>query len=141
MENSKKQLILDNYLDNSIKGAYLYDDKIEIFKRVILEKNNKLYQLLIFVVMPNHIHILLQQKSSLLKIIKYIKGKSAIELNRALNKKGKFWANDYYDRVIRNRKHLNIVYEYILNNPIKANLFDKNRRIYKDIEKLKLIGI
>ncbi len=138
LPNPKKQFILDNHLDNSNKGAYLYDNKIDIFKKVIFEKNGNLYQLISYAIMPNHIHILLEQKSSLTKIMKYIKGKSAIELNKALGKKGKFWASDYYDRVIRNVNHLNVVYEYILDNPTKANLDDRDERVFTDTKTLNL---
>ena len=129
-ENSKKQLAIDAYLDLSSEGAYLFDAQIAIFKQVILERNHTLYDLVAYSVMPNHVHILLKQKASLTKIIKYIKGKSAIELNRSLDRNGQFWARDYYDRAIRNEEHFATVYKYILNNPLKANLVDAGERIY-----------
>jgi len=129
-ENSKKQLAIDAHLDLSSKGAYLFDVQISIFKQVILERDHSLYDLISYSVMPNHVHILLKQKAELVKIIKYIKGKSAIELNSSLNKNGQFWARDYYDRAIRNEAHFATVYDYILNNPLKANLPDAGERIY-----------
>ena len=95
-----------------------------------MTKNHELYELVCFAIMPNHIHLLLKQKASLVDIIKYIKGKSAIELNRALVKNGQFWARDYYDRGIRNDTHFTTVYKYILNNPVKANLKDAEDRVY-----------
>ena len=119
-----------DYLDGSEKGAYLYGDKIDLFKKTILDRDGELYELICFSVMPNHIHLLLKQKSSLVKIIKYIKGKSAIDLNKALGKNGQFWARDYYDRAIRNEAHFTTVYEYILNNLLKANLKDVEERVY-----------
>ena len=129
-KNSKKQMLADSYLDNSNKGAYLYDNKIDIFKKIIFDKNHELYELVSFAIMPNHIHLLLKQKASLVDIIKYIKGKSAIELNRVLGKNGQFWARDYYDRGIRDNAHFSTIYEYILNNPTKANLIDAEDRVY-----------
>ena len=133
-ENSKKQLAVDEYLDSSTNGAYLFQNEIEIFKQVILNKDNELYELIAYSIMPNHIHLLLKQKTSLSKIIKYIKGKSAIELNKSLNMSGQFWARDYYDRAIRNETHFSTVYDYILNNPVKANLADADVRIYSRYE-------
>ena len=61
------------------------------------------------------------------KIVKYIKGRSAIEMNKKLNLKGQFWHRNYFDKLIRNEKHFNLVYEYIQNNPLKAHLKDAKR--------------
>jgi len=127
---SKKEYLIDQYLDNKKEGAYFFKENIEILKNIILEKNNKLYEVEIFCIMPNHIHILLKQKSELKKIIKYIKGKSAVILNKKFNLKGAFWLKGYYDKIIRDEKHYTKVYEYIFNNPIKANLKDYKDRIY-----------
>ena len=80
--------------------------------------------------MPNHIHMLLSPKSTLSNILQKIKGKSAKQLNESLNKKGKFWAREYYDKIIKDEKQLKVVMEYILNNPIKANLDDAKDRVY-----------
>jgi REP element-mobilizing transposase RayT len=62
--------------------------------------------------------------------MKYIKAKSAIKLNKNLHKKGQFWLGGYFDKLIRDAKHYDLVYEYILNNPIKANLQDAKERVY-----------
>ena len=134
MPNSKKQMIVDLHLDSSTQGAYLYGEQIDIFKSVVLGRDGILYDLLAMAVMPNHVHLLLKQIESLSKIIKYIKAKSAIDLNKALNRNGQFWAKDYYDRVIRNETHFETVYRYILDNPIKAHLPDAERRIYSVYE-------
>ena len=70
--------------------------------------------------MPNHIHILFKQKISLPKIIKYLKAKSAVELNKNLKKDNSFWAKDYYDKVIRDSNHFEVVYNYIKYNGIES---------------------
>ena len=112
----------------------MFDNKIEIFKQTLLKRDNDLYELIAFAIMPNHIHLLLKQKVSLVNIVKYIKGKSAIELNKTLGRNGQFWARDYYDRAIRNEAHFSTVYRYILNNPLKANLTDAKERVYGKYE-------
>ena len=124
-----KQYKIDEYLDNSNNGAYLYDKNINILKEVIFSKDKYLYELEAFSIMPNHVHILLKQKEELSIIIKFIKAKSAIELNKSLDKSGKFWHDSYFDKLIRNQKHYDLVYNYILNNPIKAGI-DSVERIY-----------
>ena len=134
IKDSIKQYRIDRYLDSSNKGAYLFDDLVLKIKDVLMQKDNELYEMIIFCIMPNHLHILLRQKSELEKIIKYIKGKSAIEINKSLNRNGRFWENGYFDRAIRDDRHFLKTYEYILNNPIKAGLSDWKERVYSKYE-------
>jgi REP element-mobilizing transposase RayT len=135
ISNKQKQYRIDQYLDTSENGAYLYGKNIQILKEVILSKEkSNMYHVDAFCVMPNHVHILLKQKDELANIMKYIKAKSAIELNRNMNRRGKFWLNDYFDKAVRDEKHYNLVYEYILNNPLKAELEDCKDRVYSRFE-------
>ena len=46
------------------------------------------------------------------------------EANKILNRTGQFWMEEYFDRYIRDEKHLNNVIEYIDNNPVKAGLVE-----------------
>ena len=119
-----KQYKIDTYLDSSKTGAYLNNEAIDILLEVILFEDENLYDVEILCIMPNHVHILLKQNADLNEIMKYIKGKSAVELNRYLGKTGKFWAAGYFDKAIRNDKHFSVVYNYIKNNPLKAGLED-----------------
>ena len=93
-----------------------------------------MYEVDAIAIMPNHVHLLIKQKEDLAKIMKYIKAKSAIELNKSLGKTGKFWQSDYFDKVIRDEKHYRLVYEYILNNPVKVGLEDAKKRVYLKYE-------
>ena len=130
LKENIKQYQIDRYLDSSLKGSYFYKENINLMREILFEYDNSLYELIAFAIMPNHIHILIKQKKSLKEIIKQIKGKSAFLLNKKLNKKGKFWANEYYDKAIRDEKHFFITIEYILQNPIKAELKDSTQRVY-----------
>jgi REP element-mobilizing transposase RayT len=125
-----KQYKIDKYLDNSNTGSYLYDTKLEIMKNILFENDDIYYDLICFSIMPNHIHILIKPKEKLSKIMQKIKGKSSKLLNKSLEFKGRFWAREYYDKVIRDEKQLNTTIEYILNNPLKANLEDSSYRTY-----------
>ncbi|WP_151900722.1 transposase [Sulfurimonas hydrogeniphila] len=127
-----KQFQIDSYLDMSKNGAYLFDEAIDVFVDVILEEDEKLYDVEMMAVMPNHIHLLFKQNEDLGKIMQYIKGKSAVELNRLLQKSGKFWADGYYDKLIRDEEHYVKVYNYIKNNPLKAGLTDE--RVFSKYE-------
>ena len=90
LSNKNKQYQIDKYLDCSSNGAYLFDEKIDIFKSIVLQKNNIMYEVDAIAIMPNHVHLLIKQKEDLAKIMKYIKAKSAIELNKSLGRTGSF---------------------------------------------------
>ncbi|WP_419782422.1 transposase [Malaciobacter marinus] len=134
LSNHIKQYKIDNYLDNSSLGAYINGHFIDSVKDIILENQSNLYEVIILCIMPNHIHILIKQFDDIDKIIKCIKAKTALRLNAKLNKKGSFWQKGYYDKVIRDEKHFEKVYNYIYNNPIKAKLKDWERRVYSFYE-------
>ena len=83
------------------------------------------YELGAWVLMPNHVHVALRLlvDQDLASAVRSIKGSSAREANRLLNRSGSpFWAKDYFDRRIRDRDHEGRVTRYIENNPVKAGL-------------------
>jgi len=119
MSNREKQQKIDEYLDISIKGAYLKDDILKYLFEFLITNDKKLYELVAFCIMNNHVHILFKPLESLSKVMQMIKGASAKKINELLGKNGKFWADDYYDKAIRDENHFSVVYEYIKNNPLK----------------------
>lgn len=81
------------------------------------------YRLLVWIVMPNHIHMLIEVwQTPLGKILKDIKSYTAKEANKVLGREGTFWEDDYFDRYIRDEDHYRRVVRYIENNPVKAGL-------------------
>ena len=62
--------------------------------------------------------------------LKKLKGVSAYECNKLLNRRGAFWQHESYDHVIRHEAELEQTIWYILNNPVKAGLC-KNWRDWK----------
>jgi len=125
-----KQYKVDAYLDTSNQGAYLNDEVISEIKKYFLDYDGKIYKLVALVVMPNHIHILFQQKDELKNIMRILKGGSAHIVNKLLDRKGQVWTSDYFDKLIRNEAHFMLVYEYIKYNAFKAGLTDANARFY-----------
>jgi REP element-mobilizing transposase RayT len=81
-----------------------------------------LYELGTWVVMPNHVHVLLYPSVDLSRIVSGIKVTSAKEANRRLNRTGAFWSRDYYDRCVRDATEEQKIIRYIENNPVKAGL-------------------
>lgn len=85
--NNKRQYLVDKYLDNSRKGGYLQGVILKYLYDFLISKDKILYELVSFVVMSNHIHILIKPLNKLSIVMQGIKGVSAIEINKILNKK------------------------------------------------------
>ena len=117
LPNSKQQLAIDKYLDQSRNGAYLTDEIFLFLSDFIKMKDAVLYELISFCIMPNHVHLLIKPLDKLDRIMQLLKGCSAKIINEMMRREGRFWAADYYDKLIRDEKHFVVVYQYIKNNP------------------------
>ena len=101
------------------------------------------YRLHAYSIMSNHAHaaftLLLNERTvhkkpdsirtefvstdpTLSAIMKSLKGFTAREANKLLDRKGTFWQAESYDREIRDDIEFWRVIRYILNNPVKAGL-------------------
>ena len=92
----------------------------------ITEGNNKFYNLYAAVVMPDHVHLIIQPQKgmNLSRIMKGIKGVSGRKINNHRKTKGPIWLAESFDRIIRNEKEFLEKMNYILNNPVKQELTD-----------------
>jgi putative DNA methylase len=85
-----------------------------------------MFHLRAFVVMANHVHVLLEPKFPIARITQIIKGSTAREANRILGRTGiRFWQEESFDHWIRNRPEWNRVRTYIEKNPVIAGLVQK----------------
>ena len=60
LPNNKRQLIVDEYLDHSTKGAYLNDHVIQLLGDYLSSEERQLYELIAYCIMPNHVHLLIK---------------------------------------------------------------------------------
>ena len=82
------------------------------------------YHVADFVVMPNHVHVLLcvAEGHCLETTLGCIKGRSARFCNLELQRFGAFWQADSYDHIVRTEKELNAYRQYIARNAVQAGL-------------------
>jgi REP element-mobilizing transposase RayT len=116
---------IERYLDQGMGARYLQEPKIAVIVETALYHfDGERYQLLSWVIMPNHVHLLLTPdvKHSLTEIMRSLKSYTAHKANKLLGRTGKFWFEDYFDRYIRDADHYASVVRYIENNPVKAGL-------------------
>ena len=134
----------DAILDKAEEGPlWLKEERIaNLVQETLLQKYAALYTLWAYVVMANHVHLLLQPKVlsektdkagltnkdyvKLSKIMQSIKGYSSLEANKLLERTGKtFWQAESYDHWSRDAAEFNRIVKYIENNPVKAGLVEK----------------
>lgn len=100
----------------------------EIVRESLHYRDGKVYDLIAYSIMPNHLHILFTplQKDGipipLTKIMQSLKRHTARQANQILGRQGAFWQAESYDHAVRNTKELERIIQYILYNPVKAGL-------------------
>jgi REP element-mobilizing transposase RayT len=116
---------IEKYADQGYGEAFLRDDQLAgMVQETLLKDDGKSYRLSSWVVMPNHVHLLLTrfEEETLADIMQVFKSVTSHKANKALRRSGQFWMPEYFDRYIRNAKHYRKTVEYIENNPVKARL-------------------
>ena len=80
------------------------------------------YQLGAYVVMPNHVHVLVTPlgEHDLSDILHSWKSFTAHQINRAVGRSGQLWQDESFDHVVRNAGTLAAFEEYIRRNPTAA---------------------
>ncbi|HDP76213.1 MAG TPA: hypothetical protein ENN49_10200 [Bacteroidales bacterium] len=111
---------------NDYHGSCILKNKeiANIVKNAIENFNNQRYLLDEWVIMPNHVHILVKPlaENKLSDILHSWKSFTANEINKALNKKGQVWMHESYDHIVRNERAFRAIRNYIRQNPVKAKL-------------------
>ena len=87
-----------------------------IFK--CLHEEKELWELIASIVMTDHIHFVICLKNpSLGKAMKTFKGRSAVIINRSLERKGHVWQSGFFDHKFRDDEDLAPILLYMWNNP------------------------
>lgn len=129
-QNIVKREKIEEWLDAGMGCCALNNPAMAAVVQGAIQKfYGERYDLFAWCVMPNHVHMLIQPKIDLGKIVQSIKsftGRWALshnaELELGVPKDRPFWMREYWDRYIRNETHFNRVVKYINNNPVKAGL-------------------
>jgi putative transposase len=125
----KQFVAADRVLDQAATGPrWLHDSTIAACVISAINRGTELgfFILHAFVVMPNHVHILLDPQIPIPRITKGIKLTSAISANTLLSRTGSpFWQDESFDHWIRNSSQFERIKSYIELNPVKAGLVAK----------------
>ncbi|MEJ5305858.1 MAG: transposase [Ignavibacteria bacterium] len=116
---------VEEWLNNGYGSCILKDEKIaRIVADTLLHFNGERYDLDDWVIMPNHVHLLIRPRNdyTLSDILHSIKSYSAHRINKVLNRKESVWMHESYDHIVRNENSFLAIKNYIRSNPIKANV-------------------
>ena len=124
--------------------VWMKDPRIaDLIQESLHYRDGKVFRLDSYSIMSNHVHTVfkpfLNDQSlhvvagsdplmyetadpTLAVIMKSLKGYTAHEANRILNRRGTFWEAESYDHFIRTDAEYERVIKYVLNNPVKARL-------------------
>jgi len=118
---------MDRELDGAVTGPrWLEDERVARCVADALRYGSLqlgLYELRAWVLMVNHVHILIYPKGNLSRITKSIKNFSAREANAILGRTGQpFWQDESYDHWVRGPEEMEKIVRYIERNPVTAGL-------------------
>jgi hypothetical protein len=88
---------IERYLDQGYGACALGNKRVaQMVQQSLLHFDGERYWLSAWVVMPNHVHLLLTPNSSwpLSRIMKVFKSYTSHEANRILDRRGQFWMKD-----------------------------------------------
>jgi len=124
--------------------VWMKDPRIaDLIQESLHYRDGKVFRLDSYSIMSNHVHTVfkpfLNEQSlhvvvgsnplmyetvdlTLAVIMKSLKGYTAHEANRILNRRGTFWEAESYDHFVRNDAEYDRIVTYVLNNPVNAGL-------------------
>ncbi len=116
---------LDRLLDHAVTGSlYLSGPEVAVMVvDAIRSRDPGHYQLHRFVVMPNHVHMLITPHVSVSQLMESLQRFTAGEGNRMLGLTGQpFWQEERYDCLVRDQAGFARIARYIEVNPVTAGL-------------------
>jgi putative transposase len=122
-------LAMDREMDRASSGpTWLKDPRIAscfVDTLLLSEQKWELCELFAWVVMSNHVHVLLKPHKPLREVTRAIKKTSARQANLMLRRSGvPFWQDESYDHWVRDGEEFNRVVRYIEWNPVRAGLVE-----------------
>jgi REP element-mobilizing transposase RayT len=116
---------VEAFLDSGYRACWLREPKISMLvEAALLYFDGARYRMLAWCIMPNHVHVMIEQVEGhrLGDIVGAWKRFTALRANRLLRRRGPFWQTEYFDRFIRDETHYHTALTYIEDNPVKASL-------------------
>ena len=126
----EKRKSIEQWLDAGMGCCALrHAEAAKYVQDALLHFDGDRYHLLAWVIMPNHVHVLIDPAEPISKTIQGWKSftsrwllKHNDRLGLGISDPHKVWMREYWDRFIRDADHLRTTIDYIHRNPVKARL-------------------
>ncbi|MGB6827701.1 MAG: transposase [Terracidiphilus sp.] len=92
---------------------------IDVLRSLVAERKFQLHN---FVIMPDHVHLLLTVEDDMTveKAMQLVKGRFSHRLSHELGYKGEIWQRGFTEEQVMNKESFETHRDYIANNPVKA---------------------
>ena len=120
-----ERIRIESYLNRGVGPTWLADPRIAgLVEDAFQFFDGTRYRLHAWVVMPNHVHVVVTPLTglSVSGIVSSWKSFTAKQANALLGGRGEFWQEDYFDRFIRDERHFAAAIHYAEENPVVAGL-------------------
>jgi REP element-mobilizing transposase RayT len=126
LTSGQEFVAMDRLLDNAKRGPFFLT-RPEIAEMVVdalhqTEQRFERYELHSYVVMPNHVHLLVTSRVPLRNWLRSLKGFTGHAAIRMIGLRTPFWQDENYDRLVRGDDECRRIKRYIEWNPVKAGL-------------------
>ncbi|MDE6300675.1 MAG: transposase [Muribaculaceae bacterium] len=121
----------DKLLDNGYGSCvFRHSDIRKILSESLWYYHGKSYYIDSYVIMPNHLHILVRMigNTKVHEVFSNIKNYTARLINARLQLSGRFWQRENFDRIVRSEDAYKHYRNYIINNP--RNLPNSQYELY-----------
>jgi putative transposase len=129
------KIFSQEYMENLDKGwgkcVLKQPELAKIVADALLYFDGTRYHMGDFVVMPNHVHLLvcLLGDTDVVKQCYSWKKFSATKINKVLGQSGRFWQEESFDHLVRSPEQFHAIRQYIANNP--SHLSDGEYLLYQ----------
>ena len=123
--NAVRLDVAETTLDRGVGSCALRDPRVAgLVQDALRHFDGRRYQLFGWCVMPTHVHVLITQSEGwpLASVVHAWKSFTAHRANDALGRSGRFWAPEYFDRLMRDDRQAEAARAYIEYNPVAAGL-------------------
>jgi len=107
------------------RALFSRDVWAKLFIETLYNNRGNAYLLHEFVVMPDHIHVILTPKTTLEKAVQFIKGGFSYRAKKELGSNLEVWQKGFSDHRVRDASDYRIHQIYVQQNPVRKHLCER----------------
>lgn len=124
-EQRERQRRLHHLLDSGYGSCLLAKPKVaELVDKALQSFNGRQFELLSWVIMPSHVHLLTGTNSgyNLAQVLLALMDWTEEQFAERLKISGRVWSRQYREQIIRDEEHMFAAIEFIHSDPVRAGL-------------------